>query len=342
MAAVDSRGREVLVTGAAGFVGAHIAEACHRNGWNVTGLDLRVPPTAGRPDHRWLTASAGSRCVLRDVAAGRYWAVVHQAAISDTTAKDSALLTEVNVTQPLALAEACVTGGASFIYASSGSVYGKAYERAPLEETSVHDRSVCSGPVNPYARSKLALDTAMERRTGGDLHWLGLRYTNVFGRGEDHKGPMASILSQMLRRAADGRPLVLFDDTLHACRDFVPVDAVVETVLSLLTDEPVTPGVYNLGSGVPISFATIVRWCASLTGAELEVVLEPNPVSSAYQYWTCADMSKLRAGLPGRPVLTVADVRSAAGQLFEGFRARPRHAIPKSGSSPVAAEPCSL
>jgi ADP-L-glycero-D-manno-heptose 6-epimerase len=179
----------------------------------------------------------------------------------------------------------------------------------------------------------------MERRTGGDLHWLGLRYTNVFGCGEDHKGPMASILSQMLRRAADGRPLVLFDDTLHACRDFVPVDVVVDTVLSLLADERVAPGIYNLGSGVPISFATIVRWCASFAGAELTVVLEPNPISSAYQYWTCADTSKLRASLPGRPMLTVADVRSAAGQLFEVFRARPRPTIAprrKSGSTPVA------
>ena len=323
--AVDlDRRRDVLVTGAAGFIGAHIADACQRNGWNVTGLDLRVPDAVERPGYRWLTASAGSRCVLRGIAAGRYRAVVHQAAISDTdtTVTDAALLSEVNVAQPLAIAESCAVGQASFVYASSGSVYGKAYERTPLEETAVHDGRVCSGPVNLYAQSKLALDDAMGKRSGGDLHWLGLRYTNVFGRGEDHKGRMASIISQLLRRAANGLPLVLFDDTLHACRDFVPVDVVVDTVLSVLADDRVASGVYNLGSGVPISFSTITRWCTSFAATAPQIVLRPNPLPGAYQYWTCADMSKLRSSLPGRPVLTTADVLAASRQLFEWFRRR--------------------
>lgn len=308
----------MLVTGAAGFIGAHIAEACRRGGWCVTGVDIRPSPRAVQQCDRWLTASTGTAGVLRDIAAGRYQAVVHQAAITDTTETNAMLLAEVNVVQPLAIADACTTGGACLVYASSHSVYGKICAHTPLVEEAASDSGICTGPVNHYARSKLELDTAMATRLMSPLHWVGLRYTNVFGRGEGHKGSMASIISQLLRLSAYGKPLNLFDDTLDACRDYIPVESVTSTVLSLLEQE-IPSGVYNLGSGIPVSFSTLVKWCGDFAGKEQVVRLRPNPIPGQYQYWTCADMNKLERVLPSLPKLTTADIKSSARRLCQFF-----------------------
>jgi ADP-L-glycero-D-manno-heptose 6-epimerase len=308
---------EILVTGAAGFIGSHVVAACRRAEWTVTGLDIRAPgPAAG--GEGWITGAAGSADVLREIRAGRYQAVVHQAGITSTLETDESLLSDVNVGQSLAIADACSAAGALFIYASSHSVYGKAHRRVPLAEQDAADRDVCTGPVNLYARSKLDLDDAVAGRPAGSSRWVGLRYTNVFGQGEQHKGRMASIISQLLRRSAQGKPLVLFEDTLAACRDYIPVVAVAGTVVALLERE-VPAGVYNLGSGIPVSFSTLVEWCASFSGADPVVELLPNPVESGYQYWTCADMAKLHACLPALRRLTRADIRSAAHELFQWF-----------------------
>jgi ADP-L-glycero-D-manno-heptose 6-epimerase len=315
---MTGRRREILVTGAAGFVGSHVAAACRRGGWAVTGLDTRPPGPGGCGDS-WVTGTAAGPAVVREIRAGRYEAVVHQAGITSTLESDQGLLCDVNVGQPLAIADACAAGGALFIYASSHSVYGKAHRHVPLAEEDAADRDVCTGPVNLYARSKLDLDEAMAGRPAGSLRWVGLRYTNVFGRGEQHKGRMASIISQLLRKSARGEPLALFADTLAACRDYIPVEAVAGTIAALLERE-VPAGVYNLGSGVPVSFSTVVEWCASFSGADPVVELLPNPVANGYQYWTCADMAKLASCLPALPRFTQTEIRSAAHELFQWFK----------------------
>jgi ADP-L-glycero-D-manno-heptose 6-epimerase len=315
--------REILVTGAAGFIGSHIVAACRRAGWTVTGLDIR-PAGPAASNEGWITGAAGSPAVLREIRAGRYQAIVHQAGVTSTLETDKSLLSDANVGQSLAIADACSAAGALFIYASSHSVYGKAHRHVPLAEEDAADRDVCTGPVNAYARSKLDLDEAMAERPAGSSRWVGLRYTNVFGQGEQHKGRMASIISQLLKRSAQGQPLVLFQDTLAACRDYIPVEAVAGTVMALLERE-VPAGVYNLGSGIPVSFSTLVEWCASFSGADPVVELLPNPVASSYQYWTCADMAKLQSCLPALPRLPRADIQSAAHELFQWFL---RHPVP--------------
>jgi len=129
------------------------------------------------------------------------------------------------VTGPMEIASACALSGARFIYASSHSVYGHVARDVAIPEDAELD--LCSGPLNPYARSKLQLDMSMaEKFSSGPsegLEWIGLRCTNVFGTGEHHKGPMASIISQLLRQAACGGRLRLFANTLEACRDYIPV-----------------------------------------------------------------------------------------------------------------------
>jgi ADP-L-glycero-D-manno-heptose 6-epimerase len=315
-----SRGA-VLVTGAAGFIGAHTVRACRAAGWSVTALDIRETAADLAESTAVVRAEADAPAVLADLRAGRYAAVVHQGAISNTLEQNWDRLRRVNVAQSLRLAEACARSGAVFLYASSHSVYGTIHQRLAVAEQDEDDPTVCTGPLNLYARSKLELDRAMTDRFGADAAWAGLRYTNVFGTGETRKGTMASIISQLLRDAARGHPLRLFADTLEAARDYVPVETVVGNVLRIL-DRGIPPGVYNLGSGHPVTFATLLRWCADFDdGVGLTVRLVPNPIPARYQYWTCADQAKLDAVLPDRPIATRADLQRAARRLYGHYRA---------------------
>lgn len=319
-------GGDVLVTGAAGFIGRHTVAAFHRAGHQVTAIDLRPAPGQLARKARWQCGNFANPALLGEIAAGRYAAVVHQAGISDTRAPAGPELNETNTAGPLQLADACRAGGTRLIYASSHSVYGTLHHRAPIVEDADTDSSRCSGPLNPYAASKLALDQQMRARHGTGLDWVGLRYTNVFGPDETDKGPMASILSQLLLQAVRTGMIRVFDDSLTAARDYIPVETVTATIVQLAQQPAVAAAVYNLGAGFAVSFADVAQWCARLyreaTGQRLLVELVPNPVTAAYQYFTCADMTALDKALPDRSIVSTASVEAQAAELFAAFRDR--------------------
>ncbi|HLX47129.1 MAG TPA: NAD-dependent epimerase/dehydratase family protein [Streptosporangiaceae bacterium] len=328
---------EVLITGAAGFIGGHVARACHDAGWTVTGLDVRALPPPLHGFARQVQGQADDPAVLRDVRAGRYHAVVHQAAITSTLASDWSLLRDINIRQPLELASACAVSGTIFIYASSHSVYGTMHQRRAAVEGCETAPSICTGPLNLYARSKLELDAAMAARQAcGQPPWTGLRYTNVFGPGESHKGPMASIISQLLRKSADGENIHLFSDTLQACRDYIPVHVVADVIVKIL-HRPVPSGIYNLGSGQPVAFATLLEWCAEFSGSGPAVLLVPNPVADRYQYWTCADLAKIKSSLPELRLPAAEDIHRAAEILFRQFQADSEERAGRPGTQHRAA-----
>jgi ADP-L-glycero-D-manno-heptose 6-epimerase len=311
------REESVLVTGTSGFIAQHVARACCRAGMRVTALDHRSPMAGGPNAGRFLHADFAHPEVLGAVRRGVFSAVIHHAGISSTVEDDWSILERTNVVAPLELAAACAVSGTKFIYASSSSVYGRITRRVAVRENP--ESSLCSGPLNMYARSKLLLDQELASRfPAGDLDWVGLRYTNVFGAGESHKGPMASIISQLLRQAAEGDELRLFADSLEASRDYIPVSIVAETCVALLRTW-VSSGVYNLGSGHPVSFARIVNWCAEFSDGPVVVRLVANPLRECYQYWTCADMSKLDSALPGRAAVEPGDIRLASHTLYDSF-----------------------
>ncbi|WP_067885374.1 NAD-dependent epimerase/dehydratase family protein [Nocardia vaccinii] len=310
--------RAVLVTGAAGFIGGHTVAGLHAAGWTVTGVDLQPARAAGRWES--ITADAADPKLLARIAGGEFVVVVHQAAISNTLAQDDERLRWCNATVPLRIARACAESGTRLVYASSSSVYGVVPQGVSSLESDTDDYGRCSGPLNAYAKSKLVMDHAMRRRaTVFGLDYVGLRYTNVFGPGEETKGRMASILWQIVTTAAAGGPVRLFDDTLTAARDYLPVQALVTTLVRLL-ENPQIKGVYNLGSGSAIPFETLLGWCTEWAGAPVPMVPVPNPVRDRYQYWTCADMRHLRKTLPGLEPLSTNEIRSYAHDLFDHAR----------------------
>jgi ADP-L-glycero-D-manno-heptose 6-epimerase len=310
----------VLVTGAAGFIGSHVANACVAAGFDVTGVDNRVPVDGSPQETSFLHCDMSGPEVLRAIEDSRFSAVLHLAAISSTLETNWPRLQKANVTAPLNLARACRSAGTRFIYASSHSVYGNIIREIPVAERAVDDRRICSGPLNRYAESKLLLDQSMADDFPSELAWVGLRFTNVFGTGEEHKGPMASIISQLLRQAAYGRTLQLFADSLTASRDYVPVSYVADICVRLVS-APVPSGVYNLGAGHAVSFGTLLEWCAAFSdGRQVNIRLVPNPVRDRYQFWTCADVAKIGQALSQQPRLTQDDIRMAAMALYATFR----------------------
>ncbi|MGW4718211.1 NAD-dependent epimerase/dehydratase family protein [Nocardia sp. NPDC004260] len=312
--------RTVLVTGTAGFIGSHTAAGLHASGWTVTGVDIRP---AGREPNRWeaIITDAADPALLARIGTGEFDVVVHQAAITDTLAPADERLEWSNSAVPHRIARACASSGTRLVYASSGAVYGVVRPGTACIESDADDRVRCSGPLNAYARSKLAMDQAMRRwaRTHG-LDFVGLRYTNVFGPGEGPKGRMASILSQIVTTAAAGRPVSLFEDTLTAARDYLPVTLLVSTLVRLL-DNPRVSGIYNLGSGVPVRFETLLGWCTEWAGSPIPMIAVPNPVRDRYQYWTCADMRQLRSALPGLQPVSAETIRTYTRVLFDSARA---------------------
>ncbi|MCL3998760.1 NAD-dependent epimerase/dehydratase family protein [Streptomyces lavenduligriseus] len=317
----------VLVTGAAGFIGRHTVTAFHHAGHQVTAVDLRPAPAHLAAAAHWRQGDFADPALLAEIASGRYTTVVHQAGNSDTRAPAGPELEETNTLGSLRLADACRTGQTRLIYASSHSVYGTLHHRTPIAETDDTDPARCSGPLNPYAASKLTLDQQMRARHTVGLDWVGLRYTNVFGPDEDDKGPMASILSQLLHQTASTGHIRVFDDSLTAARDYIYVETVTTTIVRLATSRhPMPATVYNLGAGCAVSFADLAQWCARLhrqaTGESLYVELVPNPVSDAYQYFTCADMTALDEVLPDRPTESVSSVEAHIAELFAAFRGR--------------------
>jgi ADP-L-glycero-D-manno-heptose 6-epimerase len=314
--------RRVLVTGGSGFIGRHVVRACSADGWRVVAVDPRPPPPDLVDRANICRGSFADPACLAEVGAGAFDAVIHLGAISSTLTRDWPALERTNVSGPGLLAERCAASGTRFVYASSSSVYGRIFKRRPTAENSLGSAS-CSGPLNEYARSKALFDLRMETELGssfGPRGWTGLRFTNVFGDGEAHKGAMVSIINQLVTATARGERLVLFADTLEACRDYVPVTVVAETCRLMIA--PGAPsGVFNLGSSEATSFAELLRWCAEFRGAKLDVRLVPNPHANRYQYWTRADMAALDRALPHRPRVRAGDIRAAARVLYD-------HAVP--------------
>ena len=115
----------------------------------------------------------------------------------------------------------------------------------------------------------------------------GFRYFNVYGEGEEHKGDQASPISKFTLQAKQNKIIKIFEDSEYSFRDFVWVGDVVDVVL----DNTAGSGIYDVGTGNPISFQEVAELIAKKEGAEIEVIPFPKHLEGKYQEYTCADIS---------------------------------------------------
>jgi ADP-L-glycero-D-manno-heptose 6-epimerase len=295
----------ILVTGGAGFIGSNIAAAlCERGGvvtvcdrlrhegkWRNLAKTAIADIVAPEELDSWLDGKAGLE------------AVVHMGAISSTTATDADHTFEVNVGLSTRLWKWCASHRTPFVYASSAATYG-AGEQGFVDDDRA-EALLRLRPLNVYGWSKCFFDrrvaNAVARGEQAPPQWVGLKFFNVYGPNEYHKGSMQSVVAQKFPLADAGAPITLFKshDPRYAdggqLRDFVYVRDCVDVVLWLL-QQPRVNGIYNLGTGEARSFADVARAITAALGvpARIEYIPMPDAIRPNYQYFTKADMRRLR------------------------------------------------
>jgi ADP-L-glycero-D-manno-heptose 6-epimerase len=235
-------------------------------------------------------------------------AVIHLGAISDTTATDADLVVETNFRLSLKLLDWCASTRTPFIYASSAATYGDGGQSFDDAAGASLERL---RPLNLYGWSKHLFDLAVAersaRRSGLPPQWAGLKFFNVFGPNEYHKGEMMSLVAKRFDDVKAGRAVRLFKSGRadvadgEQKRDFIYVDDAVAVVRWLL-DTPSVSGLFNVGTGVARSFRDLVTAMFTALGRPpaIEYVDMPPALGGRYQYFTEAKVDKLRrAGYNG-------------------------------------------
>ena len=308
----------IVVTGAAGFIGSNVVAALNERGRS----DIVVCDTLGQ-DLRWqnLRKRAFRDFVLPDqlgeyLARKRPDAIVHLGANSSTTTTDGDELMRVNFKYTLDLIEYCAREGVALIYASSAATYGDGENGFTDDGTTAALRKL--RPLNLYGWSKHLVDQVVAERRERNLplppKCIGLKYFNVYGQNEYHKGGMISVVGKNYARAAAGDVVDLFKSHRPDYqdggqrRDFVCIDDVVETTLWFLDHGP-AHGLFNVGSGEAATFREFVEALFKAVGREPHIRYVPMPeaLQGRYQYFSRADLANLRAAGYAAPFAGVAE-----------------------------------
>jgi ADP-L-glycero-D-manno-heptose 6-epimerase len=304
MSSLDGR---ILVTGGAGFIGSALVWALNQRGHS----DIVITDFLGS-DEKWKNlvslkfadyVEAGDfRRRLAESAAtfGKFSAVFHLGACSATTEKNAAYLIDNNYACTKELAAWSLETGARFIYASSAATYGDGAQGMDDKD----DNLARLRPLNMYGYSKHLFDLHAQR-VGWSSRIVGVKYFNVFGPNEDHKGDMRSLVNKAYQQILTTGRVQLFKSHKpefkdgEQMRDFLYVKDAVEMTLHF-AEHPTgsrAGGVFNLGSGQANTWLTLTRAIFAGLGRppQIEFIDMPEILRGKYQYFTQADIGKLRA-----------------------------------------------
>jgi ADP-L-glycero-D-manno-heptose 6-epimerase len=301
----------LLVTGGAGFIGSNVVAALNDAGRT----DVAVCDRLGQ-EGKWRNLAKRQLAYFLPPADLDAWlkgrrldAVIHLGAISETTAVDGDLVIETNFNLSMRLLDWCTASATPLIYASSAATYGDGAQGFRDETSLAALRQL--RPMNLYGWSKHLFDMAVMARAekGGKLppQWAGLKFFNVFGPNEYHKGTMASVLARRFDDIKCGRPVQLFKSHRDGIadgdqrRDFIYVDDVVRVMMWLLAT-PSVSGIFNVGTGQARSFRDLMLSAHAALGLEpnIRYIDMPEQIRDSYQYFTESKVDRLRgAGYNG-------------------------------------------
>jgi len=317
----------LLVTGGAGFIGSNVVAALNDAGRaDVVVCDLLGCDGKWRNLAKRQLADFVPPAQLPDWLSGRRLdAIIHLGAISETTATDGDLVIETNFRLSMRLLDWCTANATPFIYASSASTYGDGAQGF-ADDPSISALKKLR-PMNLYGWSKHLFDMAVAERAGrGDKlppQWAGLKFFNVFGPNEYHKGTMMSVLAQRFDDIKAGRAIQLFKSYRDGVadgdqrRDFIYVDDAVRVTMWLMAT-PSVSGLFNVGTGRARSFKDLMlaAYAALGTAPDIGYVDMPQSIRGSYQYFTQGDVDRLqRAGYNGG----FTTLEDAVGTYVKGY-----------------------
>ena len=300
----------IVVTGGAGFIGSNLVRALNKRGER----DILVVDDL-TDGHKFTN--------LVDCEISDYWdkdlfqqrlrsgwdvrpsCIFHQGACSVTTEWNGRYMMDTNYRFSTELLEFCVASSIPFIYASSAAVYGA---DSNFSETGESER-----PLNVYGYSKLLFDRYLRQRMSGiSSQVVGLRYFNVYGPGEAHKGAMASIAWHLRQQLVAGGEVRLFEGSGgygdgEQRRDFIHVSDVADVNL-WFSDHPGQSGIFNVGTGRASTFNQVAQAVIDWHGrGEINYIPFPDNLRDSYQNFTEADLGALRAAGYDASFLDVAN-----------------------------------
>jgi ADP-L-glycero-D-manno-heptose 6-epimerase len=289
----------IIVTGGAGFIGSNIVLGLNARG--RTDILVVDDLTDGRKFRNLVDAQIAdyqdkddflARLQGPDPFPEKVDAIFHEGACATTTEWDGRFMMRTNYDYSKVLLHFALANRVPFVYASSAAVYGL---ETTFREIPAHEK-----PINVYGYSKLLFDQYVRRTTGGARSQVaGLRYFNVYGPRESHKGAMASVAFHLHGQLkADGVARLFAGSHGYGDgeqeRDFVHVDDVVKVNLWLL-DHPEVSGIFNLGTGDARPFNDVARGMIAAHGrGRIDYIAFPDKLKGAYQAFTRADLTSLR------------------------------------------------
>ncbi|MHC4638626.1 MAG: ADP-glyceromanno-heptose 6-epimerase [Planctomycetota bacterium] len=292
----------IVVTGGAGFIGSAIIAELNRRGQN----DILIVDELGK-DQKWknlrnlafadyLEKDDFLNLVIENKISLPIKAILHMGACSDTTETDASYLIRNNYECTKVLTQWATNDNIRFIYASSAATYGDGSAGFLDDEETIHELQ----PLNMYGYSKQLFDL-WARRTGLLSKIVGLKYFNVFGPNEYHKGHMRSFVVKAFEQINEKGHVGLFKSYIpeykdgEQQRDFLYVKDAVDMTLFLL-DNPNINGLFNIGSGKVRTWNDLVNAVFAAMDKEpnIKYIDMPDSIRDQYQYFTQADISKLR------------------------------------------------
>ncbi len=292
----------IIITGAAGFIGSCLAGFLNNKGFENL---LLVDDFSHREKEANLAGKKYAQRIERNdlfrwlqTTGKKIDFVFHIGARTDTTEFDYSIHEKLNVEYSKSMWKYCVEKNIPLVYASSAATYGD----GSLGYSDDHQLPYRLQPLNPYGISKNEFDKWALQQTAEPPFWAGLKFFNVYGPNEYHKGRMASVIWHTFNQVKNTGKMNLFRSHRpdykngHQLRDFIYVKDILKVCFWLMENQP-SSGLYNLGTGTARAFLHLAE--ATFRGMDREPVISfvdmPEDIRDKYQYFTEADMHKLRA-----------------------------------------------